>query len=162
MTWHYEAGRWTENTFLDDAWEAASSSSWDTVRESLGYTHYTGIGDEHGNAFTLAVYRRDEAPRFIVEFSDGNIWDAMSAGTLPDALDLLARYAPIVTASEVAGAVSDIRNLEPFGIVTDVLASADVNQAPAGDRAASERRDRQERRRAAQERKRQADKEPAR
>jgi hypothetical protein len=158
-TWHYEAGHWTETAFLDDAWEAASSSNWDTVRESLGYAHYTGIGDEHGNAFTLAVHRRDEPPKFIVEFSDGNIWDAVTAGTLPDALDLLARYAPIVTASEIACAVSDIRNLEQYGIVTDVLASAEVNHAATEERAASERRTRQEYHCAAAERRRQAGKE---
>lgn len=158
-TWHYEAGRWTETTFFDDAWQAAGGGTWEAMRKSLGYEHYTGIGDDQGNVFTLTVYRREEPPRFAVEFSDGNIWDALTAGTLPDALELLARYAPIVTASEIAGIVSDIRNLEPSGIVTDVLASADVNQAAAEDRAASERRDRQEVRRAAQERKRQADRE---
>lgn len=82
-TWHYEIGRWTETTFFEDVWPDADSRSWDTARESLGYAHYTGIGDDHGNAFTLNVYCRDEPPRFIVQFSDGNIWDAITAGTLP-------------------------------------------------------------------------------
>jgi hypothetical protein len=128
-TQHYEIGCWTETTFLDDAWPTADGSDGDAVHESLGYEHHTGIGDD-ANASTLTVYRRDEPPRFIVEFSSGNIWDAMTAGTLPDALDLLARYVPIVTASEIASAISDIRSLESYGTVTDILAAA--RAVPAG------------------------------
>jgi len=149
-TWHYENAAWTETTFLDDAW--GDGDGWDDVMKRLGYEHYMGVGSD-ATAFEVQVYRRKDAPKFIVTFSDGNLWDSMTAGSLPAAMDLLARYAPIVTASVVSDVISDIRNVESFGIVTDVLSSAELNRGAVAARVADERRERDRRRREARERK---------
>src|ERR1035441_628843 len=117
-TWHYEHGTWTETTFPDD--EGEGTGTWEAQRKHLGYEEHMGIGTDTGMcAFTVNVYSRDQPPRYLIELSDNNLWEAVTAGTLPDALDLLARYAPIVTASEITSAVTDIRGLDSFGIVTD-------------------------------------------
>jgi hypothetical protein len=153
-TWHYESGQWAETTFLDDAWP--SGRDWDSVRGQLGYEQHFGINAGSLGAFQVELYQRAEPPRYVVEISDMNIVEMVTTGTLPDALDLLARFAPIAAAAEIAAAVCDIRSLTSCGIVTDIMAGIEVNQHAAADQAATERRSRQERHRAALERKAQA------
>ena len=148
-TWHYEAGQWTETQFFEEAAKAAGS--WSDLLSNLGYEHYTSIGSNDHNAFSLTLYQRAEAPQFVIEWDDCNIGNYFTANRLPDAMELLARYAPIVTAAEIAGAVSDIRSMDPCGIVTDVLASARVNESIAAAQATNERRAREEDRRARRE-----------
>lgn len=155
-TWHYECGQWTETTFLDDARQEAPQElqSWDEVRSHLGYEYYTELGSS--NCWQVAIYEREAAPRYLVEFSDCDRWDSFTVATLPDAMDLLARYAPIVTAAEVARAAEDIRDRQPYGVVSDVLVSAEVNAGSVAAQVRSEREMRAAQRRTAQERKGQA------
>lgn len=149
-TWHYERGCWTETSFPDQAWP--EGTSWEAARQQLGYEEHFSIGGDSLAAFTIEIHRRQEHPQFLITLSDLNMWETITAGTLPDALDLLARYAPIVSAAELADAVSDIRSLDSHGIVTSVLAAAEVNRTAAQDQAGEERRRRLDRRRVAQQR----------
>lgn len=149
-TWHYDNGKWTETTFFEDAWQ--DGESLDALLKRMGFETYTSIGDGRTSAFSLTAYRRDEAPCYLVQYSDTNMWEAITAARLPDAMDLLARYAPIVTASEISDVVSDIRSMEQLGIVTDALASAEVNQQAVASQVIHERQVRDEVRRAARAR----------
>lgn len=151
-TWHYENGQWAETTFLDDAWQGEGETDWAAIRKRLGYEHYLGIGHSL-SPFSINIYARTEQPRYVVEISDLNIWDAMTTTTLPAALDLLARYAPIVTAAEISCAIADIHDMDSLGIVTDIMAGIEVNRGAAANRAAQERQERQEARRRRQQRK---------
>jgi hypothetical protein len=73
----------------------------------------TGVG--------IAVYSRTEAPRFLIEVegSSGSS-EHIYASQAHDALELLARYAPIAQAAAISSLVtlayqSDVRNVQNLG-----------------------------------------------
>ena len=150
-TWHYEHGTWTETTFLDDSW--ADGTDLDELCKQLGYEHHLSVGDTDG--WCARVHRRSENPRYLVGLYSLDVYEVVTAATLPDALDLLARWAPIVAAAEITDALSDLRDLSPLGIVPHVLASAELNRQAADHLAAEQRalRERAAVRRAEQRRK---------
>jgi hypothetical protein len=138
-TWHYERGQWTETTFLDDAWGEAQP--FDTMIRNRGYAWHLHLGETHDVAISVTVYQRDDPPRYLIDIGDHvSTTEVVTAATLPDALDLFARYAPIVTASHVSIVGCDIRDLAEDGTVTDVLAAIHANRGAAEQRAERERR----------------------
>lgn len=143
-TWHYEHGTWTETTFFHDAYETYKTDSFDECLKQLGCEFFTSIGDSEGAAFGIRVYQRHGDPRFAMVIEDGNIFIELTIGTIPDLLDLLARYAPIVSAVEISRVIQDINSLEPSGIVTQVLAAAEVNRAHVTQVVRSEEHSRRE------------------
>ena len=140
-TWHYERGQWTESTFPDDEWR--DGEEFDAMLKRLGYERHFGISREFG--FGVILYNRIEPPEFIVNVTDAYLYEIMTTATLPDALDLLARYAPIVTATEVAGAIDEINSFESYGIISMAIASAQVNGTVIDELVNHERQKRRER-----------------
>ena len=95
MVWHYEHGAWTERSFAPYDGDAVD---FDNALAKAGYRDMTGMGDDDYGKITL--FRRpssDDLPDYLIEFSDVNQWLTLTAGTLPDALELMAKYAPIIT-----------------------------------------------------------------
>jgi hypothetical protein len=93
VTWHYAKGSWSRTSFLEQG--PSTTAGWTA---DLGYEDWLTVAGK-GAVFPLQAMRREKAPEFLIRFGDLSLWDAVTAATLPDALDLLARWSPIVTAA---------------------------------------------------------------
>jgi hypothetical protein len=128
----------------------------------LGYTLSTRIGLEYEISVILWTrYRQTEvsAPPYLLEYSDGSRVEYMSAATLPDALDLMSRWAPLATASVVSYLVNEIllNTDRHAGELVEILAAVRANEPwidsqahRIRERYSIEDRERREKRRAAE------------
>lgn len=78
----------------------------------LGYEAWCEVGVGDRSPVSLALYSRDAPPlQFLlqIEGNAGNVVEHVFAETLPDAMDLLARWTPIVRGApdDVAGRTRD-------------------------------------------------------
>lgn len=128
-TWHYENGKRTATTFIED--NCRDGETIEALIERLGYESFCGrIGCETPSAISLNVFEREEAPRYLIDISTSGSWYFVTAAELPDLMDLLAAWTPIVASAEIAYALSDIGNLERsgFGLLTNAAATLRVNE----------------------------------
>ncbi len=108
MTLHYAGGQFTEGPdWLSRL--CPDDSNW-TRQIGLRYEKTRGIGDKYSLEITL--YRRKDGdqsfPPFFIEVGDEALGcQYVSAATFGDAMDLLARWAPAVTADIQASAGSE-------------------------------------------------------
>lgn len=110
ITWHYGNGQWTETTFEDDVLlPGPVPDNWpDDPLRGLGYQAIVHAGD--GRTFSLQLWHSPEAsPACVLLISDVSWCDTVTAARLPDGLDLVARYAPAVTAAALSAALADAR-----------------------------------------------------
>jgi hypothetical protein len=130
-TWHYRNGQRSETTFVDDAWRDGD------IEEFLvkhGFEKYVAIGSEEPVAIAIRVWQRDEDPQWLLEVSNFSHCDYFTAAALPDVLDLLSRWAPIVQAAEVVYQLDMVARLDGNSIVTDVLSASVVNREDVANR----------------------------
>lgn len=118
---HYSNGQWT--TVPDEQGENEDYDAW---IKRVGYTEFTSIGVDDAGFWWLAV-KESASSGCLVEFSDGNVFRSATTDTLGDALDVMARWAPIVTAGHISAVMGDLYNLDQQGIVSQVMAAAAVN-----------------------------------
>jgi hypothetical protein len=143
--WYFNHGEWSEievHTPEGDQADLPERMSRTAEYERLGYTLRMSVGDD--DMFSLTLVEREAHPRYLLEISDPSRYEWLAVDTLPAALDLLARYAPIVTAAEIAEAASDIRNMSECGILSSAVASLEVNARDADRMARNERERRAE------------------
>lgn len=110
ITWHYDNGQWLKTTFEDDILlPGPVPDNWpDDPLRGLGYEAIVHAGD--GHTFSLQLWHGQEAsPPCVLLISDVNWCDTVTAARLPDGLDLVARYAPAVTAAALGAALRDSR-----------------------------------------------------
>ncbi len=80
--------------------------------EQLGYELFTTIGGHIPTGTSIVVYSRPETPRFFIEIcGDQGRCEHFYAAQTHDALELLARYAPIVQAAAISSMAGNAEHL---------------------------------------------------
>lgn len=142
---HYENGQWSEG---DDRLERAIDDACPDVIDlealhlsrliSTGYGDY-GFGVDLWGASASWLGPRHDLPPYVLDVETQDFSRFFTAGTLQDALDLVARWAPIVTASLLSEVRRDLGSpgTSGFGIVQEILTAAQTG-AGAVDRRATE------------------------
>jgi hypothetical protein len=98
-SWHYTNGTWNARAFPA---KRGDDDSWKAVAQTVGYVARTAIGD--GYSGQLSLFSREDShaadglPDYLVIYSDGFKAHLMTADTFPEALDVMARYAPVISA----------------------------------------------------------------
>ncbi|TDD79048.1 hypothetical protein [Actinomadura rubrisoli] len=118
---YYADGEWSSGPdLLMDSWEDGEEDAAPLGR--LGYKLFTTIGYvDVPTGVGIAVYSRSEAPRFLVEVQgEQGGSEHIYAAQSHDALELLARYAPIAQAAAISSVVTlayqaDARGVENIG-----------------------------------------------
>ena len=100
---HYANGVWSEepDEFMR-TWTTPIDH--DEALRMLGFSLWTRIGDPGGMdvPMTLTLYLRSQEPQYLMEVEgNGGSIPHVYARTLPDAMDLLAKWAPAVKAAAV-------------------------------------------------------------
>lgn len=135
---HYSDGRWSEGTdWLDSVWD--DETYIENERSGLGAIAHLG----HGDGFSITLYgpspryasqgRSEGVPDYVIEVDGENgTVGYLSAATLPDALDLLGKWAPSVTAYLLSEVWHDLAGANSgTGIMADILAAAQLAVVPA-------------------------------
>lgn len=139
---HYQDGAWApETTHLD--W--ADNEDFELWLKRVGYDEFTSVGMPEAG-YGIRSWVKKEVPRYLIEFTDGNICPMVTARTVADALDVIAKWSPMVTAGIVGEVADGIWGLSPDGVVTHVIAAAELNAAAASGLADRERATRARRR----------------
>ncbi|MEV3925856.1 hypothetical protein [Actinomadura coerulea] len=118
---YYADGEWSSGTdLLLDLWEDGEEITAPLKR--LGYEPFTTIGYvDMPTGVGIAVYSRIDAPRFLIEVEGANgLSEHIYAAQSHDALELLARYAPIAQAAAISSLVTlayqaDVQSVENVG-----------------------------------------------
>jgi hypothetical protein len=128
-TWIRENGTWSEIEW--DVWEEdRESEEWESAMRRHGFRQLIMVGED--DSFTsVTLHEREEGhPRYLVSLTTVSNCVTVAAATLPDAMDVLASYAPIVQAMEIATAMYEIGSHTP-GILDDIMAGLVLNRAQA-------------------------------
>jgi hypothetical protein len=161
---HYASGQWSEGP----DWLSVISEGttwWRDVLRNGGYITSTELAQPSG--IEVILYRRiggrQDVPPFFIEIGDGSGHEVFSVSTLADALDLMARWAPVVTAALISDTFEALFGSKydnaRYGEITNLLATIRANEIEGHieDRAqeiihrrAEDRREQAERRRARQ------------
>jgi hypothetical protein len=141
---HYQDGQWsTGDAWIDRSW--AEPRPWHPAKGCAVRGYYPApvarLGIESG--LKIYLWARDEdvgddVPPCLLLVTDGNQPAYLSAGSLPDALDLMGRWAPVVTAAILTRVYDNLAGDDEskYGILTSTLALARANE----DAIESERR----------------------
>lgn len=102
---HYSNGQWSER---DDAWlEPIEYDASDTyvLEENMATEGYIGCGDSMMGLTLLTWHaygtRPKGAPEYLIVISLHGTVHNVSAETLVDAMDLMSRWAPLITAERL-------------------------------------------------------------
>lgn len=140
--WSEWPGGWLDALYPDGGWDGRA------VRQA-GYGAITCIG--LADSLQLVLYRNDKresngGPPYFIEIRDGGSVDYITAGTLPDAMDLMARWAPAVTAEILTEVFNElVTNTDPHaGWIPEILAGVPANE-PYIERRAGEMREQRSR-----------------
>ena len=136
MWWHYDGTTWTESAYLRE--NTAEGETTIQFINRTGWEWLTSIGEAR-YGFEVALYRREEAPRFLIALTDLNAGDMFTADREPDGYDLLARYAPLVTASLLGDVAYGLSVQDSTSdLLTDVLRAVSASGSPSARRRARE------------------------
>jgi hypothetical protein len=104
--WHYGNGEWSQREYewLESLTWGGSDGTDYVLQENMATEMQVG-GSEGMTSFTLLAWndgtRPDGAPEFLIAVDLRKSMDHLAAEALPDALDLMARWAPMVTAERL-------------------------------------------------------------
>ncbi|WP_131739063.1 hypothetical protein [Actinomadura roseirufa] len=109
---HYADGEWSSGPeLLPSSWQDGDEVT--AQLEQLGYELFTTIGGDVPTGTSITVYTRTETPRFFIEISgDQGRSEHVYAAQTHDALELLARYAPIAQAAAISSMAGNTENLD--------------------------------------------------
>jgi hypothetical protein len=139
---HCQGGQWSSHAWIDACWlHPEQMGRAENPCPVAGYAAeaVAHIGIEYG--LEIDLWKREggetDVPPFllrIVYAGDSTPAEYLSAGSLPDALDLLGRWAPAVTAEVVSTVYRDLASHWPddTGLVTNILAAARANEDAIG------------------------------
>ncbi|MEV0649953.1 hypothetical protein AB0I28_32320 [Phytomonospora sp. NPDC050363] len=144
---HFSEGAWEPTNVIP-----ADSSTVDTDLDKAGWERFWVIGGQENGALHIVTWRRDspDGPgrQYLLQVWDVNTGsEFVQVDGLPGLMELLAKWAPIVQAASVAGAIAEGLNgaLDRYGFFEQIGArlawGADTNR-DAMEREASEERDR--------------------
>lgn len=105
----FRDGAWTSFPF--DAYAQAQEEEWDKALTVLGFELWMSTDGMTGCLdllpLSLRLWSRREAPRFVIEVNTVDAFDHVLAHDLPGAMEVLARWAPVVQSLAVAGLIGD-------------------------------------------------------
>lgn len=112
---YYAAGAWTE---IEDQCEAAFDAHDGDVENglrSLGFRPWAEIGDSDAGLASIEVWARDDPdPRFVIFAAFSADILHVCAATLPDAMDLLAQWAPICQAASATSLLQKLNDSQMY------------------------------------------------
>jgi hypothetical protein len=125
---HFEAGKWsTGPAWIDDRWIIHAGPMDHHYCPVRGY-HRTAV-DSLGMAYEITYWERREdvtdVPPYLLRVEGDHY---VSAGSFPDLMDLLARWAPLVIASILTEVYNQLAGQREAGLLTDVLATVRANE----------------------------------
>lgn len=129
---YYEQGQWgTGADVMIDAWREGEDIT--EVLKRLGYALFTTVGyGAFPAGLGIAVYQREQSPAFLIEVEgSGDRSHHIYTETLPDVLELLARWTPIAQAGAVAMLTRALSEAD-LGLVRDSAGLARALQAALG------------------------------
>lgn len=130
---YFTAGEWSSGPdLLNESWRDREDITQPLQR--LGYEKFTTIGYvDVPLGLGIAVYSRAEEPRFLIEVEGSSgTTEHIYAGQLRDALELLAKYTPIVQAATIAFVVNSAIHADLGNINTlDGLQQALIEALPS-------------------------------
>ncbi|MET8661646.1 hypothetical protein [Streptomyces griseus] len=110
----FKDGAWISFPF--DVQALAQEEDWDRALTALGFGLWMSTDGMTGCLdmlpLSLRLWSRREAPRFLVEVSTVDAFDHVLAHDLPAAMEVLARWAPVVQSLAVAGLIGDANQLD--------------------------------------------------
>lgn len=125
----FKDGAWT--TFRFDAHTQAQEEEWDKALKALGFELWMSTDGMTGCLdalpLSLRLWARSEAPRFLVEVNTLDAFDHVLAHDLPAAMEVLARWAPVIQSLAVAGLIGDANQVDNhehrtlIGLVRQIL-----------------------------------------
>ncbi|MFB8020762.1 hypothetical protein ACFC36_19580 [Streptomyces rubiginosohelvolus] len=105
---------WTSFPF--DAHAQAQEEDWDKALKALGFELWMSNDGMTGCLdllpLSLRLWSRREAPRFLIEVNTVDAFDHVLAYDLPAAMEVLARWAPVVQSLAVAGLIGDANQVD--------------------------------------------------
>ena len=134
---HYQQGQWSSWAWIDSCWlHPDQMKNTENCCPVAGYHPEPVVHLGIMCGLEIDLYRRsgDETtvPPFLIMVYDniGDFPSYLSAGTLPDALDLLGRWAPAVTADVVSATYRDLADLHPAStnLIITMLATARAHE----------------------------------
>ena len=151
MTTHYANGQFTDNPTDWPGW------IWQTYGDTgegsftrAGYSRVERLGTEYLLSVTLYEYNREQRPAwlppFFIDVDHGFGAEFISAATFGDAMDLLARWAPVATASMLTEAYENVLG-STQGSLIELLATVKAAKGQITARTAGIRAEEAERRR---------------
>ena len=114
MTLHYANGQFTEGSadWPGWTWQTYGGDDNDRAFASAGYGEVAKIGNGYLLSVALHEHNREQRPAwlppFFIAVEHGTGSEFISAATFPDALDLLARWAPAVSATLLTDAYESV------------------------------------------------------
>jgi hypothetical protein len=129
---HYEGGQWsTGPDWIDQNW-ADPPPRLEDACAVRGYCHLpvTKIGMRYGLEIYLWARAAGvtDVPPCLLLVVDGGSSTYLSAGSLPDGLDLMGRWAPLVTADILSDVYDELMSGHGHGILTYLLAAVRANE----------------------------------
>ncbi|WP_042401506.1 hypothetical protein [Streptacidiphilus carbonis] len=103
----YSAGQWTRiaSPLSDDA------GYWRTQAQEAGYSEFFKTGDPDLNYLAIRVSKGPE--NYLIELDSSLMADAVFAATLPDAMELLAKWVPVVNAVTLGNLLVELDGHDP-------------------------------------------------
>jgi hypothetical protein len=129
---HYQGGRWDAGTdWIDHGWLSPPPRGEQSCAVR-GYYQYplVKIGTEYGLEIYLWRRQKDvtDVPPALILIVDEDRPAYLSAASLPEAMDLVARWAPAVTAKILTDLHGDLTDDSTHNLLTDVLGIVRANE----------------------------------
>ncbi|MFD6818854.1 hypothetical protein ACFWC5_00610 [Streptomyces sp. NPDC060085] len=97
----YQGGEWTKIPS-----PIAGEGDWDKAVSEAGYGEFFRSGDPDSNYVALSVYRGPS--NYLIDLSSNLSSEVVYAATLPDAMDLLAKWMPVVSAASLGCLLTEL------------------------------------------------------
>ncbi|WRZ91243.1 hypothetical protein OHB54_20495 [Streptomyces sp. NBC_01007] len=98
----YRDGQWTRIPSPIPA----GQEDWDKAVSEAGYKEFFGSGDPDSNYVTLHLYRGPS--NYLIDLSSNVSSEVVYAATLPDAMDLLAKWMPVVSSASLGCLLTEL------------------------------------------------------
>ncbi|MFI9231349.1 hypothetical protein [Streptomyces rimosus] len=112
----YRDGKWTR--FQSPL--SRSAEDWDAAVEQAGYEEFFSSGEADVNVLVIKVHKG--ASDYLIELESISRYEYVFAATLPDVMDLLAKWMPVVSAVVTGNLLNELNGGSPN--VTDLLRAA--------------------------------------
>lgn len=102
---YYRDGQWVRAPWpLQEDW----TTNLDAALRAGGFVPFLVVGEDVRTGIEIKTWRREStAPHFFIIVGDTESWAAVVAHELNDLMDLLARWAPVVSHSALACVLED-------------------------------------------------------